>query len=85
MLGFLGGGGFRVGGGVSFSYVSHAYFIFLWGFSSTSHTCFFLSEEFLLHIPCWLHFNRGSFSYTPRAGFILIGGVSLTHPVLASF
>ena len=29
----------------------------------------FLSEEFLLHIPCWLHFSVGSFSYTSRAGF----------------
>ena len=28
-------------------------------------------------------FNLGSFSYTSRAGFIFIQGVSLTHPVLA--
>ena len=61
----------------------------------------FLSGEFLLHIPCWLHFYLGSFSYTSRAafnlsvnfpgsyishaGFIFIGGVSLTHPVLVLF
>ncbi len=45
----------------------------------------FLSGEFLLHIPCWLHFYLGSFSYTPRAGFIIMRGVSLTHPVLALF
>ena len=45
----------------------------------------FLSGEFLSHIPCGLHFYLGSFSYTPRAGFIFIWGVSLTHPVLASF
>ena len=45
----------------------------------------FLTAEFLLHISCWLHFCLGSFSYTSRAGFIFIWGVSLTHPVLASF
>ena len=54
-----------------------------------------LCEEFLLHIPsfgefllriqCWFHFYVGSFSYTSRAGFIFMLGVSLTHPVLASF
>ena len=59
---------------------------------------FFLSGKFLLHIPCWLHFYLGSFSYTSmlvsqknilgsipytsRAGFIFIWAVSLTHPVL---
>ena len=45
----------------------------------------FLSGEFLLHIPCWLHFYLGSFSYTSPAGFIFIWGVSLTHPMLVSF
>ena len=45
----------------------------------------FLSGEFLLHIPCWLYFCLGSFSYTPRAGFIFLWGVSLTHPMLALF
>ena len=61
----------------------------------------FLCGEFLLHISCWLHFYLGSFSYTSRAGFIFISGVSefyksragfffiwevsLTRPVLASF
>ena len=44
----------------------------------------FFSREFLLHIPCWLHFYLGGFSYTSRAGFIFIWGVSLTHPMLAS-
>ena len=34
----------------SFSYTSHADFVFLWGFSS------FFSGEFLLYIQCWLHF-----------------------------
>ena len=45
----------------------------------------FLSEEFLLHIPRWLHFYEGSFSYTSHTGFILMWGVSLTHPRLSSF
>ena len=45
----------------------------------------FQSGEFLLHIPCWLHFHLGSFSYTSHAGFIFIWRVSLTHHVLASF
>ena len=39
----------------------------------------------LLYIPLWLHFYPGSFSYTSIAGFIFIWGVSLTHPMLASF
>ena len=45
----------------------------------------FLSADFLLHISCWLHFCLESFSYRSRAGFIFLWGVSLTHPVLASF
>ena len=45
----------------------------------------FLFGEFLLHIPCWLNFYLDSFSYTSRTGFIFLWGVSLTHPVLASF
>ena len=44
----------------------------------------FLSREFLLHLLCLLHFYLGSFSYTSRAGFIFMWGVSLKHPVLAS-
>ena len=95
----------------SFSYTSRAGFIFIWGVSLTHPVLaaflfifyfYFLSGEFLLHIPCWIYFFVGSFSYTSRArfvfffffwgvslphraGFIFIGGVSLTHPVLASF
>ena len=75
-----------------FLYTSHAGFFFMWGFFSYTSwpgffffNLFFLSREFLSHIPCWLHFYLGSFSYTSRAGFIFIWGVSLTHPVLASF
>ena len=45
----------------------------------------FLSGEFLLHIPCWLNFSVGSFSYTFHAGLIFLCGVSLTHPMTASF
>ena len=33
----------------------------------------------------FLFFNLGSFSYTSCASFVFIGGVPLTHPVLASF
>ena len=45
-----------------------------------------LCGEFLLHIRCWhLFFNLGSFSYTSRAVFIFMQGVSLTHPMLPSF
>ena len=85
----------------SFSYTCRAGLLFLfffniWGVSLTHPvlaSC--LCEEFLLHIPgsgefllriqCLFHFYVGSFSYTSRAGFIFMGGVSLTHPVLASF
>ena len=42
---------------------------------------YFLYREFLLHIPCWINFYVGSFSYTSSAAFIFIWGVSLTHPV----
>ena len=45
----------------------------------------FLSGEFLLHIPCWLNFYLGSFSYTSHAGFIFLWGVLFTHPMLALF
>ena len=60
----------------------------------------FSSREVLLHIPCCLYFALGSFSftsgagfvfnlgscsYTPHACFIFLLGVSLPHPMLASF
>ena len=47
--------------------------------------CLHFYGEFLLHIPCWLHFYVGSFSYTSLAGFVFILGVSLTHPELVYF
>ena len=43
----------------------------------------FLCGDFLLHIPCWLYFYVGSFSYTSRASFAFIWVVFLTHPMLA--
>ena len=78
----------------SFSYTSRSGFIFILGVSLTHPTLplifffffFFLnSEEFLLHIPCWLHFYAWSFADSSRSGFISIWGVSLTHPMLALF
>ena len=70
---------------------------FLIGGVSLTHPVLpsFLSREFLLHIRCWLHFYLWVFSYTSHVGFtfylgscvgyIFIGGVSLTYPVLGSF
>ena len=62
----------------NFSYKSRADFTFLWGLSlshpvldSLSLSLSFLSEEFLLHIPCWNYF--------------FYRGVSLTHPILPLF
>ena len=70
----------------SFSYTSCADFLFMWGVSLTHPMLtLFLCGEFLLHIPCWLHFYLGSFSYTSRAVFIFCWGVSLTHPMLTFF
>ena len=108
----------------SFSYLSRAGFIFIWGVSLTQPVlALILSRHFLVHIPYWLHFYQESFSYTSHAGFffyagnfsytshdafifcggsssdisqatfifmwrvnfIFMWGVSLTHPVLASF
>ena len=59
---------------------------FVWGVS-LKHPVLtsFLCVEFLLHIPCWLKFYLGSFSYTSCAGLIFLWEVSLTHPMLASF
>ena len=41
--------------------------------------------EFLLHIPRWLYFSVGSFSYTYHACLMFLWGVSLTHPMMAFF
>ena len=85
----------------NFSYTSYAGFVFIWGLSLTHPVLvLFLCREFLLHIPCCLHFCAGEFlshipcclqfyagslSYTSHGAIIFIWGVSLTHPVLASF
>ena len=115
----LGGGGLSLKHTVLFSVFVFCFcFVlldhFYWGsFSYTSCVGFILCPEFLLHIPCCLHFYVESFSYTSRAEFFFsffflggggdfllnilcffffpffylffIGGVSFTHPVLASF
>ena len=78
----------------SSSYSSRAGFIFIWGVSLTHPALGFsfinwpslthpmlvlyLPGEFLLHIPCWLNFYLGCFSYTSHAGFIFMRGVSYT-------
>ena len=84
----------------SFSCTSNAgfsfpFFLNLGSLSYTSRASIFLCGEFLLHIPCWLHFHLGSFSntsharfsfsYTSCAGFTLISGLCLMHPMLFSF
>ena len=94
----------------SFCYTSHAGFIFVWEVSLTHPVLFvvvllgvslthpvlasFLSGEFILDKPCWLHFYlarppppppppplRVSLTHPVLASFF-ISGVSLTHPVL---
>ena len=61
-------------------------FFLIWGVSLTHPVlASFLSREFLLHIPCCLHFYLASFSHTSHAAFSFLWGVSLTHPMLASF
>ena len=66
-------------GGISLTYPVHAGFVFIWE-ASQHGMC-----DFLLHIPCWLHFYLGSFSYTSSAGFIFIWGVLLTYPIVDLF
>ena len=63
----------------SFSYTTHAGFMFIWGVS-LKHSMLpsFSSGEFLLHIPCWLHFCLGSFFYASNAGFTFIWGETPT-------
>ena len=71
----------------SFSYTSHAGFIFIWGVSLRhSVLALILSGVFLLNIPSWIYISVGSFSYTTLWWLhFLIWGVSLTYPLLASF
>ena len=83
----------------SFSYTSRASFIFIWGISLTHPImASFLCGEFLLHTPCWLfspfflfffkYLLSGEYLEHTHCSFLFnffIWGVSLTHPVLASF
>ena len=72
--------------GTAFFFFFFFFSFFIWGVSLThSMLVLFFCGEFHLHIPCWLHFYLGSFSYTSRAGFNYISALSLTHPRLASF
>ena len=72
--------------GVFLTYSVIASLIFIGGVSFTySVIASFLSEEFLLHMPCWLHFYLGNFCCTSRAVFVFMQGISLTHPKLTSF
>ena len=66
---FFGGWGGVVG--VSFSYTSHAGFIFILGVSLTH--------------PVLVSHLSGEFSYTSHTGFPFLWGVSLTLPVLLRF
>ena len=53
----------------SFYYTSRAGF-YVWGVSLTHPMlALYLSGEFFIHIPFWLHFYLGSFSYTSHVGF----------------
>ena len=79
--------------GVSLTHPMQVFSFFIWWISLTDPVLvsffsfllfFLLSRAFVIHILCWLDFYLGCFSYTSRAGFIFTGGVSLTHPVLAS-
>ena len=71
---------------VIFSSTSHAGFIFMRGVSLTHPgLASFLSGEFLLHIPCSVHFCLGTLSYTSHADFVFMWEVCLRLPVLASF
>ena len=53
------------------------FFNYLGSFSYTSRAFFFFFFFFFKYL--------GGFSYTSHVGFIFLWGVSLTHPVLASF
>ena len=57
---------------------SRAGFILIWGVSLTHPMlASFLSGEFLLHIPCWIHLYLGRFSYISYAGFIFYFFINL--------
>ena len=65
----------------SFYYTSRAGF-YVWGVSLTHPMlALYLSREFLMHIPFWLHFYLVSFSYTSHACFNFLWGISYTSHV----
>ena len=68
--------------GVSLTHPMFALFS-VGSFSYTSNVGFFFF--FFFFKSCWLHFYLRSFSYKCRAGFNVIKGVTLTHPVLVLF
>ena len=72
--------------GVSLTHPVLASSFFIWG-ASLSHSmlALFFCVKFLFHIPCWLNFYPGSFSYTSQAGFNFISGLSLTYPCWLNF
>ena len=81
--------------GVFLTHPMMAFFFFffpsflIWGVSLThpvlAFNSFIYIWEFLLHIPRWLYFSVGSFSYTSHACLMFLWGVSLTHPMMAFF
>ena len=71
--------------GVSLTHPMLASFSNLGSFSYTSHAVFIFISRISLKHPVLLHFYLGSFSYTSHTDFVFMWGVSLTHPMLASF
>ena len=60
--------------------------VFLLHIACWPYYYYYLSGEFLLQTGAFFFsFYRGSLSYTSRAGFIFMWGISLTHSMLASF
>ena len=54
----------------SFSYTSHADFVFMWGVSLTHPVL--VSFSFFFFISCCLYFSAWSFSYSSRASIIFM-------------
>ena len=55
--------------------------LFVWGVSLTHPMLAFFNvgRNSSLHIPCWIYFYLGSFSYTSHADFIFYCGEFLLH------
>ena len=72
--------------GVVLTHPVLASFILIEGFSFTyTVLASFLCGVFLLHIPCWLYFHLGSFSYTSHGFFIYCWEFLLHVPCWLSF